>query len=375
VLRQAEGTRTRPRPWLAGPVLGLQAAASLRTARADGPTFGERTTLAAGHAEIARWLGGAPAAVLPTHLPGTAGVYPALAAAAYGAGGLLMARGVSLLFALSATALLWSLAARLAGWRAAVVTTALSAAMVTDLRLGATVSADAASLCMLVLALWCACHAGTRSDETWWMLAAAAAMVLANVVAYPSVLADPVVVVTAGLTAWPMPGGKYGVMRAMSVASLTVTPTVLLLTADGGYGSGIRSAAAGVLDAHRPIPDTPVRALAWLVVAMALATVVGWGALKLEPHRQALLVVLLPGGLVVPLVLAGVLAGTSAALLAAAGTCMAAVAIGVAAEAALRAPRAREQLPPATTSAEFAVVRQRPSRRLATLPLATGGRG
>ena len=50
------------------------------------------------------------------------------------------------------------------------------------------------SLCLFAVAAWCAVHAGPRRDETGWMAATAAALVLANATKYASALFDPVVV-------------------------------------------------------------------------------------------------------------------------------------------------------------------------------------
>ena len=63
------------------------------------------------------------------------------------------------------------------------------------------------------------------------MIAAGAALALANATAYSSALFDPVVMLIALLTAFPRPGGKLAAARAvtlLAIAAVILTPGLLL---------------------------------------------------------------------------------------------------------------------------------------------------
>lgn len=357
MLRHADGTQTRSaateaddasrsskpgrRAWCLAllAVLAAEAGESLRLARGTSLSGAERRVLAAGHAEITRWLAGAPGQLFEPHTAGTAAGYPVMALVAYDLGGAAAVRAVSLACALAVTATVWQVAMRLGGARAALVAAALVAALAVQLRLGSGVSALSAGLCLVLVALWAASRPGRRPDQIRWLVVAACALVLGNMVAYASAAADPVVIAVAALTAWPSPGGKHAIMRGLSLLSLIVTATVLLQTADGSYGSALVHAVTGALTVRPPVPLAPPEARAILALAAGLTGVIGWAAPKLGARQQALLVALLPGGLLVPLALTGVLAGPGAELLAAVGAALTAVAVGVCADAVLTRPR------------------------------------
>ena len=138
---------------------------------------------------------------------------------------------------LGATALLWGTTRRLFGRRAAFFAAALFAVLGPTLHLGAFATYDAMSLFLVALAAWLVVRAGDRPDATGWMVAAGAALALANATAYSSALFDPVVLVLALLTALPRPGGKLAAARALT-----------LLAVAG------RAAHAGAADRREPLP-------------------------------------------------------------------------------------------------------------------------
>lgn len=287
----AAGTHAAPRPRrTAGPrlrdnwpllaALALQAALSLRLVGADTAFQDEALYLWAGHLEWARLLHGTPVPPFPSYFSGAPVIYPPLAALADSAGGLAAARILSLAFMLGATALLWAVTRLLSGRRAAFFAAALFAVLGPTLHLGSFATYDAMSLFLVALASWLVVRAGDRPDATGWMLAAGAALALANATSYPSALFDPVVLALALLTAWPRPGGKLAAARALTLlAVLAVLITPALLIGGSRYLHGIDITTLE----RAPGTDAPVTVLvhfwSWtgvIVVAAAAGAVIAW---------------------------------------------------------------------------------------------------
>jgi hypothetical protein len=205
-------------------VLAVQALLSLRLVRADTAFEDEATYLWAGHLEWAHWLHGVPVPPFAAYFSGAPVIYPPVGALADSAGGLVGARLLALVFMLAATALLWGTAGRLFGRRAAFFASALFAVSGPTLHLGAFATYDALSVMLVALAAWCAVHPGHRGEGTGWMVAAGAALAVANAAAYSSALFDPVVVALAVLSAAPL-GGRLAARRC---GTLVITVVVLL---------------------------------------------------------------------------------------------------------------------------------------------------
>ena len=185
--RPPDASRLRvPRNWPLLVVLAVQAALSLRLVGADTAFQDEALYLWAGHLEWARLLHGTPIPPFPSYFSGAPVIYPPLAALADSAGGLAAARILSLVFMLGATALLWAAARLLSGRRAAFFAAALFAVLGPTLHLGAFATYDAMSLFLVALAAWLVVRAGDRPDATGWMVAAGAALALANATSYSS---------------------------------------------------------------------------------------------------------------------------------------------------------------------------------------------
>jgi hypothetical protein len=287
----ATGTHAAPRPRrtarLRGPgnwpllaVLAVQAALSLRLTGADTAFQDEALYLWAGHLEWAWLLHGTPVPPFPSYFSGAPVIYPPLAALADSAGGLAAARSLSLVFMLGATALLWATARLLSGRRAAFFAAALFAVLGPTLHLGSFATYDAMSLFGVALAAWLVVRAGNRPDATGWMLAAGAALALANATSYPSALFDPVVLALALLTALPVPGGKPAAARALTllaVLAFLITPALLIGGSRYLHGIDITTLE------RAPGTDTPVTVFAhfgaWtgvIVVAAVAGAVTAW---------------------------------------------------------------------------------------------------
>ena len=213
-------------------VLAVQAALSLRLLRADTASQSEALYLHAGHLEWAHWLHGAAIPAFPSYFSGAPVIYPPVGAVADAIGGLAGARALSLAFMLGATVLLWGAAARLFGRRASFFAVALFAVLGTTLHLGAFATNDAMSVFLVSLAAWCVIRAGAREPATRWMVAAAAALALANAASYNCLLFDPLIAALALLTA--PGGGRLAARRAGTVLAATAA----LLAAGLGAGGG-----------------------------------------------------------------------------------------------------------------------------------------
>ena len=141
-------------------------------------------------------------------------IYPPIGAVADSIGGLAGARLLSLGFMLGATCLLWGTATRLFGRRAAFFAAALFAVLGPTLHLGAFATYDPMALFLMALAAWCACGGRDRERRLGWILAAAAALVLANATKYASAIFDPVIVVGRRAQRLPAAGGQGGAAAA-----------------------------------------------------------------------------------------------------------------------------------------------------------------
>jgi hypothetical protein len=253
-------------------VLAVQAVLSLRLVRSDTAFQDEAAYLWAGHLQWAHWLHGTPLPPFPAYFSGAPVIYPPLGALADSVGGLAAARVLSLVFMLGATVLLWGTAGRLFGRRAAFFAAALFAVLGPTLHLGAFATYDAMAVFLVALAAWLVVRAGERQDVTGVMVAAGAALALANAVAYSSALFDPVVIVLALLTAFPRPGGKAAAAR--SAILLTVVAVLLLVGVLIGGSFYLRGIGQTTL-ARAAGPDSPFTVLAhawsWFGVIAVLA--------------------------------------------------------------------------------------------------------
>jgi len=275
------GLRSWPRrvagAWPLLAVLAVQAALSVRLLGADTAFQDEALYLWAGHLQWAHWLHGTSVPPFPYYFSGAPVIYPPLGALADSIGGLAGARVLSLVFMLGATGLAWGTTARLFGRRAAFFAAALFAVLGPTLHLGAFATYDAMALFLIALAAWFVVRAGDRGDASGWMVAAGAALALANAAAYSSVLFDVFVLALAVLVAWPAAGGRVAARRAVTV--LVVTAALLtagLLLGGGSYLSGFERTTL----ARAPGSESPLSVLAdswsWagLIFALALCGVV-----------------------------------------------------------------------------------------------------
>jgi hypothetical protein len=273
---QEPGRRRRfavPLPLVA--ILTVQAILTARLLHASTAFGDEALYLWAGHLEWAHWLHGTAIPAFPTWFSGSPVIYPPIAALADSAGGLVAARVLSLCCMLGATCLLWGTAGRLFGRRAAAFAAAIFAVTGPTLHLGAFATYDALALLLMAAAAWCACGARDREDATGWIVAAVAALALANATKYATALFDPVVLVLAVACACPRPGGKAALRRGtLLLAGLLGVLAVLLRLGGSWYLTGI-----GQTTTMRPNGGAPVARVltdSWQWTAMiAVAALAG----------------------------------------------------------------------------------------------------
>jgi hypothetical protein len=261
-------------------VLVVQAVLSVRLVWADTAFQDEALYLWAGHLLWAHVLHGASVPPFAYYFSGAPVIYPPLGALADSIGGLAAARVLSLVFMLGATGLVWGTAGRLFGRRAAFFAAALFAVLGPTLHLGAFATYDAMALLLVALAAWCVVRAGDRGEAAGWMIAAGAALALANAAAYSSVLFDVFVIALAVLVAWPAAGGRVAARRAATV--LIVTAALLtagLLVGGGNYLAGFERTTL----ARAPGSQSPLSVLAsswsWAGIIFALAAcgvIISW---------------------------------------------------------------------------------------------------
>jgi hypothetical protein len=290
--------------WALAAVLAVQAILSARLLGADTAFQDEALYLWAGHLEWARLLHGTPLPPFPAYFSGAPVLYPPIGALADSLGGLAAARLLSLIFMLGATTLLWAATRRLHGPRAAFFAAALFAILGPTLHLGAFATYDSLALLLLATAAWCTIRAASRTDATAWMIAAAAALTLANATAYSTVLFDPVIIALALLTAIPSPGGKQAAARAAILTTLTaVLLTAALLAGGSTYAGGFtRTTLDRIAGTGTPLT---VLADAWswtgiIIITAAIGTTISWTR-RSHPATTTLLAVLTAAALLGPL--------------------------------------------------------------------------
>jgi Dolichyl-phosphate-mannose-protein mannosyltransferase len=291
-----------PSAWPLLVILVVQAALSLRLVGADTAFQDEATYLWAGHLEWAHWLHGVAVPPFAAYFSGAPVIYPPLGALADSVGGLTGARVLSLVFMLGATVLLWGTADRLFGRRAAFFAAALFAVLGPTLHLGSFATYDALSVFLVALATWCVVRAGHRREGTGWMVAAGAALAVANATAYASTLLDVAVVLLALLTA--LPSGRLAARRcAILVMTVVVLVTTGLLAGGSSYRAGIKQTTLTRVAGNDPPLSVLADAWSWtgLVIVLAVAGVVVSWVGRQRGTQTWLLAVLAAAGVLGPL--------------------------------------------------------------------------
>lgn len=214
----------------------VQAVLSLMLVWSNTAYIDEADYLWVGHLELAHWLHGTswPSAYAYRLFSGSPLIYPPLGALADSAGGLAGARILSLAFMLGATVLLYLTASRLIGRRGAAVAAALWAVSEPAIRL-AFATFDPLSALLTALSAWLIVQAGYRHHRGALVIAAAAALALANVTAYSGIVIDPVVIAFAVLVWLPRMPGRQAALHTACLLACSAVFFGLLMTASHSW--------------------------------------------------------------------------------------------------------------------------------------------
>ena len=187
-------------------------------------------------------------------------------------------------------------------WRAAFFARRLFAVLGPTLHLGSFATYDALSVFLIALAAWCVVRAGQQREGTGWMVAAGAALAVANAAAYASALFDLVVVLLALLTA--LPSGRLAARRcAILVMMVVVLVTAGLLVGGSSYRAGVEQTTLARVAGNDPPLSVLADAWSWtgLVIVLAVAAVIMSAVTRQGRTQTWLLAVLAAAGLLGPL--------------------------------------------------------------------------
>jgi hypothetical protein len=219
-------------------ICAVQAALSLTLVWSNTAFGDEAEYLWFGHLEWAHWLHGTswPSAYADRVLSGSPVIYPPLGALADSVGGLAGARTLSLVFILGATILLYLTARQLIGRGGAVAATALWALSEPALRL-AFATFDPLSVLLTALSAWLIVLGYRRGNV--FVVAAAAALALADATAYSGIVIAPVMIVFAFLVWLHRMRARQAMIRTACFAGCSAVFFGLLMTASRSW-AGIK---------------------------------------------------------------------------------------------------------------------------------------
>lgn len=270
--------------WPLFAVLAVQAVLSLRLIWSNTAYTDEALYVWAGHMEWQHWLHGTDISSLafPRYFSGAPVVYPPVAALFDSAGGLALARILSLLFMAGATVLLWSVTRRLYTPRAAAYAAALFVLVGTGQDLGAFATYDAMAIFLLALAFWLGvrgAYARHPAASGALYVSCAAALSVADAAKYASALWDPVVIAAVAVTAWRL--GRHprcAVLPAAAVTGLLVLLLVGALKLAGHqYITGIEFTTTDRATGDLDYPVTTILwlgfTLTWIIILLSAAAV------------------------------------------------------------------------------------------------------
>jgi hypothetical protein len=288
-------------------IVCLQALMSLRlrnTAFED-----EALYLYAGRMEIAHLLHGAALqGSYASYFSGAPVLYPVLGAALNAAGGLALARALSLAEMLAVTTMLYSVTRSLFNERVALCSAALFAVTESAMFLGHLATFDAT--CLFLLACATAIVVRWPGSPRPVLLIAAPLAALAVAVKYAGLLFVPTIAVLPAVAGWPALGRRalfYPPAFAAVVAALVYAA---LRLGGGAYAAAIAGTTTN--RAHGAVSALTIarESVAWggLVIALAVAGAVAYiVAPRTEPGEQ----IAPPGGRWRRAALGAVLAGTA----------------------------------------------------------------
>lgn len=284
-------------------VLAVQLALSLRLVWSNTAFQDEGLYLRAGHLEWARLLHGTPIPDFASYFSGAPVIYPPVGALADSAGGLALARLLSLCLMLGVTCLLWATTSALYGKRAALLAAGLFATLAGTQFLGAFATFDAMALFLLALAAWLGVRSAGRRFWTRLALLAAAGVILAaaDAVKYATALFTPVVLAVVALAIWRQHGGGAGLAAGLTVLGSWLTAVIAALVAGGhDYWQGITASTLARPQSDVAVTTVLQRAYVWTSLILVLAALGVVLASRRRLPEKLLLPVLAAAALLVP---------------------------------------------------------------------------
>ena len=283
------------RHWPLWVILCLQALLSLPfilTRAAFGDEAFYRWT---GWVEIQHWLHHHPALPPASAYSGAPVFYPPLDALT---GSLTGGRVLSLAFMLAATALLYFTALRLAGSLSAVAATALFALSASVIHLGSYATYDGMALFLLAVAG----YAAIRTRESYdWVALSAAALIMASVAKYASMLWVPIVIGMVLLTCWET-GAREAVQRSLAVGmGWALGMGIFLLIGGHLYSAGLFQTTLSRRSGVTPALDVLGYSLRWEGLIIVLAILCCAGALIRRETWAPLAALLAIAGMLAPM--------------------------------------------------------------------------
>lgn len=296
-LRHRRGT---PNYWPLVAIIVLQAGLSISLIWSNTAFGDEALYLRAGHMQLAHWLSGRPLPNFNSYFSGAPQLYPPLGAAIDSVAGLAGARMLSLAFMLVSTAMLYFTAIRLFSRATALTAVILWALSEPCIRL-AYATYDAMSVMCVAIAMYICIRAATAPKRGEVVAVAAIVMAFGNVIAYSSLVIDPIVIIAA-LCAWQSGMGRRSAIQAAAwMAGAVMMLTSVFFTLLKLWQGVFFTVLDRQLNDHQPL--TMVLEGAWstagLIMVLA-ASAIGFVIMHMT-HRPALLSVLSVSIFVVPL--------------------------------------------------------------------------
>jgi Dolichyl-phosphate-mannose-protein mannosyltransferase len=275
-------------------ICAVQTALSLTLVWSNTAFSDEADYLRLGHLEIAHWLHGTswPSAYADRVPPGSPIIYPPLGALTDSAGGLASARILSLAFMLGTTVLLYLTSSRLLGRTGAVVAAALWALSEPALRL-TFATFDPLSVFLTALSAWLIVQAGYRRRSGAIVVAAAAALALANATAYPGIVIDPIVIAFAFLVWLSRMRARSAVLRTACFAGCSALFFGLLIAASRSWAGVMSTVIHQSATGHQSTEFVLKSIWAYSGLIIVLAVIGAFTAVSTERRPRAALLALL----------------------------------------------------------------------------------
>lgn len=274
-------------------ICSVQVALSLSLVWSNTAYIDEADYLWVGRLEIAHWLHGTswPSAYADRLFSGAPIIYPPFGALTDSIGGLAGARIVSLCFMLGATVFLYLTALRLIGRRGALISAGLWALSEPAIRL-TFATFDPLSVFLTAISVWFIVQSGHRRHGGGFVLAAAAALAIANATTYSGIVIDPVVIAFAFLAWLPDIRALRTVLYTVFLAGATAVFFTLLMIASRSWSGLLFTVIARNVADHQGTMTILSDSWGYAGMLTVLAIIGSIVACNIEKRSRASLLVL-----------------------------------------------------------------------------------